>query len=94
MPTRTFTSGRIRQVEYDARQSYLEVRFDDQRIVAYRPVAQEIFERLCRAPNPMTYYEDRIAEECPSVTPNAQTKSDDQRAKGQLPQGLKDLFGN
>lgn len=30
---------------------------------------EEVFRRLCSAPNPATYWEDRIAEEYPRGTP-------------------------
>ncbi len=70
------------------RERQLELRFDDQRLVAHRPVAQEIFERLCKAPNPASYYEDRIAEEYPSAQPTGK------RDTGSGAQSLKDLFGN
>ena len=47
----------------------------------------EAFRRLCSAPNPATYWEDRIAEEYPKGTP---------RSSGAAPGGksLSDLFGS
>jgi hypothetical protein len=38
-------------------------------VLAYKHVPEEVFRRLCSAPNPTTYWEDRIAEEYPMVTP-------------------------
>jgi hypothetical protein len=54
-------------------------------VLAYKQVPQEVFRRLCSAPNPTTYWEDRIAEEYPKGVP--QTK-----AARQGPD-LRDLFG-
>ena len=34
--------------------------------LAHQQVPQEVFRRLCSAPNPATYWEDRIAEEYPT----------------------------
>ena len=69
MPTRTFTSGRIRQAEYDPASKQLDLHWDNKSVLAYKQVPQEVFRRLCNAPNPATYWEDRIAEEYPKGTP-------------------------
>lgn len=87
MPTKAFTSGRIRQADYDAATRALELRFDDGKVLAYRHVPEEVFRRLCSAPNPATYWEDRIAEEYPKGTPG---KGADKPARGA---DLRDLFG-
>jgi hypothetical protein len=34
-------------------------------------VPEEVFRRLCAAPNPTTYWEDRIAEEYPKAQPRS-----------------------
>lgn len=83
--TKAFTSGRIRKAEYDDASKQLELHFDDGRIRVYKHVPQEVFRRLCSAPNPGTYWEDRIAEEYP--------KGPDRSARGDGPT-LKDLFGD
>ena len=69
MPTKTFTSGRIRSADYDPSSRQLELRWEDQSVLAYKHVPEEVFRRLCSAPNPATYWEDRIAEEYPKGTP-------------------------
>ena len=87
MPTREFTTGRIRRADYDASTRELELHFDNRTVLAYRHVPQEVFRRLCSAPNPATYWEDRIAEEYPKGTPKSPSPS-----AGGGPT-LRDLFG-
>lgn len=88
MPTKVFTSGRIRQADYDPASQQLDLRWENQSVLAYQHVPAEVFRRLCSAPNPATYWEDRIAEEYPKAAPR--------RAPG-TPGGtgkdLRDLFG-
>lgn len=87
MPTKTFTSGRIRKAEYDPASRQLDLHWDDRSVLAYRQVPEEVYRRLCAAPNPATYWEDRIAEEYPKGRPkNAGTG-------GRGADGLQDLFG-
>lgn len=85
MITKAFNSGRIRQAHYDAASGQLELHWDDGNVLAYKQVPQEVFRRLCSAPNPTTYWEDRIAEEYPKGTPQTKTAK-----KGP---DLRDLFG-
>jgi len=87
MPTKVFTSGRIRKADYDPASRQLELHWEDRSVLAYKHVPEEVFRRLCSAPNPATYWEDRIAEEYPKGTPRRQPPS---------PEGgktLRDLFG-
>ena len=86
MSTKTFTTGRIRQADYDAGTKELELRFDNGNVLAYKHVPGEVFRRLCSAPNPATYWEDRIAEEYPKGVVR-------KRAGGDKPKDLRDLFG-
>ena len=69
MPTKIFTSGRIRQADYDAENRQLDLHWANKTILAYKQVPHEVFRRLCNAPNPATYWEDRIAEEYPKGIP-------------------------
>ncbi|TWO72755.1 KTSC domain-containing protein [Caenimonas sedimenti] len=69
MPTKTFTNGRIRKADYDSRSRQLDLHFDNKSVLAYKHVPEEVFRRLCSAPYPATYWEDRIAEEYPKGTP-------------------------
>jgi hypothetical protein len=87
MPTKTFTSGRIRKADYDAASRQLELHWDNKTVLAYKQVPQEVYRRLCSAPNPATYWEDRIAEEYPKGRPGNSGAAQD------AADGLKGLFG-
>ena len=87
MLSQSFASGRIRLVTYERRDQCLTLTWENKTVTAYRPVPEEIFQRLSRAPNPASYFEDRVAEEYPQVTPKRSSQGDDPRQK------LNDLFG-
>jgi hypothetical protein len=87
MPTKVFTSGRIRKADYDPASRQLELHWDNHSVLAYKHVPEEVFRRLCSAPNPATYWEDRIADEYPKGAP----RSGGAAAGGKSP---KDLFGD
>jgi hypothetical protein len=86
MPIKEFTSGRLRKADYDASSQQLDLHWDNKSITAYKQVPGEVFRRLCSAPNPATYWEDRIAEEYPKGTPRT--------VPGGSGKSLKDLFGD
>ena len=86
--SQAFSAGRIRLVTYERRDQCLTLTWDNKTIMAYRPVPEEIFQRLSRAPNPATYFEDRVAEEYPQVTASRSAQDGDARQK------LNDLFGS
>lgn len=69
MQTKTFNTGRIRRAVYDPATQQLDLHWDRKTIQAYKQVPAEVWRRLCSAPNPTTYWEDRIAEEYPKTTP-------------------------
>ena len=69
MPTKNFGTGRIRAADYQPASRQLELRFDNASVLVYKHVPEEVFRRLCSAPNPATYWEDRIAEEYPKGPP-------------------------
>jgi hypothetical protein len=81
MPTKTFTSGRIRKAEHDASSGQLDLHWDNGTVTAYKQVPQEVYRRLCSAPNPASYWEDRISEEYPKATPKKRA-GDSDAAKG------------
>ena len=85
MPTREFTSGRLRKAVYDPSSRQLDLHWDNRSVLAYKHVPEEVFRRLCSAPNPATYWEDRIAEEYPKGTPMAPGVAADRQPR--------DLFG-
>lgn len=87
MPTQRFTIGRITQADYSESSQQLDLHFNDGALRSYRPVPQEVFRRLCNAPNPTTYWEDRIAEEYP------QTRGKSGGDASAAQKKLDDLFG-
>lgn len=86
MTTKQFPGGRIRKAEYDPASKDLQLHFDNGNVLAYKHVPEEVFRRLCSAPNPATYWEDRIAEEYPK----GQAK---RGGTANAPKDLRDLFG-
>lgn len=87
MLNKRFTSGQIREIQFEPRDKHLEITWENKSVTAYRPVPQEVVDRLCKAPNPATYFEDRIAEEYAKVTPRKKAGAEDATKK------LNDLFG-
>jgi hypothetical protein len=63
MERKRINSSRIRAVGYDPRTQTLEVEFSDGRVMAYSGVSAEVHRRFLAAPSPVSFYEDRIAEE-------------------------------
>lgn len=51
MPTKLFTSGRIRKADYDPASQQLDLHWDNKTVLAYRQVPQEVYRRLCNAPS-------------------------------------------
>ncbi len=88
MHTKTFTSGRIRRADYDPNSHQLDLHWDNKSVLAYKHVPQEVFRRLCSAPNPAAYWEDRIAAEYPKGIPMTSSTDTDGAKK------LNDLFGD
>jgi hypothetical protein len=87
METREFTTSKLRKAVYDCATRQLDLHWQGGNVLAYKPVPDEVFRRLCNAPNPATYWEDRIAEEYPKVRPMPGQGGDDK------PKDLRDLFG-
>ena len=77
MPTKIFTSGRIRKAVHDVTSDQLDLHWDNGTVTAYKQVPREVYRRLCSAPNPATYWEDRIAEEYPKATRKKQAGDSD-----------------
>ena len=88
MPTKTFTSGRIKKADYNPASRQLDLHWDNKTVLAYKKVPEEMYRRLCSSPNPATYWEDRIAEEYPKGIPMTSGKDPDAAKK------LGDLFGD
>jgi hypothetical protein len=69
MAEKLFTGGRIRKATWDPASRQLDLHWDNKSVLAYKQVPEEVFRRLCSAPNPATYWEDSIAEEYPKGQP-------------------------
>jgi KTSC domain len=87
MPTKIFNNGRIKKADYDTASKQLDLHWDNKNILAYKQVPEEVYRRLCSAPNPTTYWEDRIAEEYPKGVPMTS------RAESGGAQKFSDFFG-
>lgn len=86
MPARSFTTGRLRKADYDPASGQLDLHFDNRSVLTYAHVPEEVFRRLCSAPNPATYWEDRIAEEYPKARPRPSASAEGGKT-------LRDLLG-
>ncbi len=63
MERKRVNSSRIRSVGYDERNQLLEVELSNGSIYQYSRVSPEVHRRFMAAPNPTSYYDDKIAEE-------------------------------
>ena len=66
MSRQMLRTDKLRSAAYDAAASRLEIEFNHGELRAYKSVPQEVARRFFAAPNPETFWEDRIAEEYPS----------------------------
>jgi len=60
------SSSKIRAVGYDPKNEVLEIEFNDGRVMAYSGVSPEVHRRFMNAPSPVSFFEDKIAEEYPA----------------------------
>ena len=67
MERKRVNSSRIRSAGYDPQKQLLEIEFSDGRIVSYRGVSPEVHRQLMNAPSPVSFYEDKIAENYPET---------------------------
>jgi len=63
MERKRVNSSRIRSVGYDERNQVLEVELSNGTVYQYSKVSPEVHRRFMAAPNPTSYYDDKIAEE-------------------------------
>ena len=63
MERKRVNSLRIRSVGYDERNQLLEVELSNGTVYQYSRVSPEVHRRFMAAPNPTSYYDDKIAEE-------------------------------
>jgi hypothetical protein len=66
MERKRISSSKIRGVGYDPRGQVLEIEFNDGRVMAYSGVSPEVHRRFMNAPSPVSFFEDKIAEEYPA----------------------------
>jgi hypothetical protein len=83
---RMLHTAQLKSAGYDEKEKILEIAFHNGQLKAYKGVPQEVARRLFAAPNPASFWEDRIAEEYPVDTGRA-AGGQDAAAK------LDDLFG-
>lgn len=55
--------GRLRAAGYDPIARELEIEFTNRDVKVFKGVPDDVWRRLLAAPNPASYYEDRIEEE-------------------------------
>lgn len=65
MQRRLLRTDRLLAGAYDARAARLEIEFTNGDTRAYKGVPEEVARRFFEAPNPASFWEDRIAEEYP-----------------------------
>lgn len=53
MPAKTFTSGRIKKADWNPSSRQLDIHWDNKSVMAYKQVPEQVFRRLCNAPNPV-----------------------------------------
>ena len=67
MERKRISSSRIRAVGYDTQKQVLEVEFSDGRVVSYRGVSGEVHRQFVNAPSPVSFFDDKIAENYPET---------------------------
>jgi KTSC domain len=63
MERKRVNSSRVRSVGYDEKTQTLEVELSSGQVFQYSKVYPEVYRRFMAAPNPATFYEDKIAED-------------------------------
>jgi len=66
MERKRISSSKIRGVGYDPRAQVLEIGFNDGRVMAYSGVSPEVHRRFVAAPSPVSFFEDKIADDYPA----------------------------
>jgi YD repeat-containing protein len=63
MERKRVNSSKLRSVGYDEQSRTLEIEMSNGQVFQYVGVYPEVYRRLMAAPNPMTFFDDKIAEE-------------------------------
>ncbi len=66
MERKRITSSKIRAAGYDPQTRTLELEFSDGRVVSYAGVSPEVHRRFLSAPSPVSFFDDKIADEYPA----------------------------
>jgi hypothetical protein len=81
MERKPLKGGKLKAGAYDERDRRLELEFVDGSVRIFKGVPAEVWRRLLSAPNPASYFEDRIADEYPNSPGSA---SGDAQARSRL----------
>ena len=68
MERKRVSASNIRSVGYDEKTMTLEVEFSNGQVYQYVKVYPEVYRRFMAAPNPTSFFDDRIAEELTGAT--------------------------
>ena len=63
MERKRVNSSRLRSVGYDEKNQILEIEMSNGQVWQYSKVSPEVYRRFMAAPNPTSYFDDKIAEE-------------------------------
>ena len=63
MERKRVNSSKLRSVGYDEQSRTLEIEMSNGQVFQYVGVYPEVYRRLMAAPNPSTFFDDKIAEE-------------------------------
>jgi hypothetical protein len=63
MERKRVNSSKVRSVGYDERSQTLEVELSNGQVWQYPKVYPEVYRRFMAAPNPTSFYDDKIAED-------------------------------
>jgi len=63
MQRKRVNSSKLRSVGYDEKSRTLEVEMSTGQVFQYSGVYPEVYRRFMAAPNPSTFFDDKIAEE-------------------------------
>jgi hypothetical protein len=63
MDRKRVNSSRIRSIGYDEKNQVLEIELSNGEVRQYSKVSPEVHRRFMAAPNPTSFFDDKIAEE-------------------------------
>jgi len=63
MERKRVNSPKVRSIGYDEKRQTLEVELSDGQVYQYVKVYPEVYRQFMAAPNPSSFYDDKIAEE-------------------------------